>query len=414
MTGTSLHLPRSLIYLGWSSVAGMIVLRESTLTAAAYTAVSLPYAELQVHVLSLGILLLFLAPAIPQLRSVTPVLISLRHVMLILLYAPLPEIVDISRPTIVLCLLDLIFRYNMPGLVVGYFGYITGVIVIAVHGGAAELATVPFLTQLKAGASAASNLTSITVLLIAAISVSRYRKERDERAMLEQEITQLSKANVLFQEYALSIAHKTADAERKRISREIHDSAGHALMGLKMLLQAAKNLMLRDPVHASEILEKGMAQIQVVLDDIRLTLRALRKEMPGRALGMHNIVRIVDDFRSATGIRVTTHFTVSELSHGSAVDSAVSRLVQESLTNAIRHGHADHVVVHFRSHAGSLVVSVSDDGVGSESISPGIGISGMQERIESLGGTLSCSSTSHGFSVEATIPLLGQSSRTAS
>lgn len=380
---------------------------EAPTVVAEYSALSLPYAETQAVVLLALTAVSFLLPAIPWLHPFMAVLLYFRLLVVVLLAAPLLFPLNIARPIVAIALLDLALRMGSIGALMGVVSFFVGIVVVHLHTGAHALPDVPFPFEfVRTHVLSTENIIALFVLGTLTVLMERYRQERSLRRRLEQDIHQLTHANVLFQEYALSVEQKTAEDERKRITREIHDSAGHALTGLKMLLQAARNLIRRDPHRAEQFMEKGMAQIQVVLDEIRVTLRALRSTTPSKVLGLQNVVRIVEDFRAATGIHVAIHFTMTALSYGVEVDSALCRLVQESLTNSLRHGHADFVTIHLSSSSDTLRISVTDNGSGSEHIEPGIGMSGMRERISQLGGSLSFSSHEHGFNVEARIPLM--------
>jgi len=80
-------------------------------------------------------------------------------------------------------------------------------------------------------------------------------------------------------------------------------------------------------------------------------------------------------------------------------------MVQESLTNALRHGNATEISVHFWVMERSVRISISDNGMGSKEIVPGIGLAGMTERIAQIGGSMKAETTTFGFHVLAEIPL---------
>ena len=85
---------------------------------------------------------------------------------------------------------------------------------------------------------------------------------------------------------------------------------------------------------------------------------------------------------------------------------AAIHFVQEGMLNAVSHGKATAIRVAFREAQGMLMVSVKDNGAGAKAVQEGIGIAGMRERIERLGGSLEYGSSRNGFSIEMRLPLV--------
>jgi len=96
---------------------------------------------------------------------------------------------------------------------------------------------------------------------------------------------------------------------------------------------------------------------------------------------------------------------------GARVDDVVYRMIQECLTNALRHGNATEITVSFWIVGGVLRLSIADNGVGSKEIVPGIGLSGMAERLSHVGGTMKAENTPFGFLVFSEIPVAQEEKR---
>jgi signal transduction histidine kinase len=120
---------------------------------------------------------------------------------------------------------------------------------------------------------------------------------------------------------------------------------------------------------------------------------------------MRRIADVARIFERATKVSVHVHYGNAPPSFGSAVDEVVYRTVQESLTNALRHGNATEISVNFWVVDGAVRISISDNGEGSKEIVPGVGLAGMTERLAQLGGTMKAENLPFGFHVLAEIPL---------
>ncbi len=120
---------------------------------------------------------------------------------------------------------------------------------------------------------------------------------------------------------------------------------------------------------------------------------------------MRRIAELTRIFENATLVSVRLHTGNAPASFGVQVDDAVYRMLQECLTNALRHGNATEITVSFWVVEHAVRLSVADNGAGAKEIVPGIGLAGMGERVAHLGGTLKAENTAFGFLVTADIPL---------
>jgi signal transduction histidine kinase len=100
-------------------------------------------------------------------------------------------------------------------------------------------------------------------------------------------------------------------------------------------------------------------------------------------------------------------------SFGETLDAVLYRLVQEGLTNSFRHGKATKIRIVFWSHEGELRITIWDNGTGSYSSDEGLGLRGMRERVEALGGSIDHHNTVDGYELSAVIPLGGEGAEEA-
>ena len=181
-------------------------------------------------------------------------------------------------------------------------------------------------------------------------------------------------------EQARADVARERDAERTRILGDLHDELGPTLAGMSMRVQAE---LRRRPSPLLEALSTGLSDAR---DDLR---RVVSDLTPSALLGSglaDALDRLVGGFAGGGSRVVLDAELADEPSPETAV--AVYRSVAEGVTNALRHGGADSVIVSVRSQpGGSVVVDVRDDGSGGEVV-PGTGLTSLRRRAEELGGTL--------------------------
>ncbi len=219
---------------------------------------------------------------------------------------------------------------------------------------------------------------------LAAASGSRYLAWMDERARrLEVERDQQ--------------AEIAAAAERTRIARELHDIVSHSLSVVITLADAAAIVGHGDPARGVEAMSEVSEVGRRALADMRAMLGVLRTDEPSSALApqprVAELSGLVDRVR-ATGLAADLTVEGTAFPLGGAAELTVYRIVQEALTNTIRHAGARHVQVTLSYHDPEVRLRVADDGHGVQrpGASPparaGHGLDGMRERVALHGGTL--------------------------
>ena len=212
------------------------------------------------------------------------------------------------------------------------------------------------------------------------------------------------------------VADREADAERRlgeerlRIAREVHDVVAHAMVAINV--QAGVAAHLQDAGQAREALLNIKHTSGEALADLRATLGVLRdpgQHAPvGPAAGLDDLEAVAGRLRAA-GVEVVVDVDGAE-AVPTPVHSAGYRIVQEALTNALRHANARKVTVVVRADDDMLTIAVADDGTGRDRPvdGSGAGVRGMRERAEALGGTLHAGpSDEGGWRVEAALPVAG-------
>ena len=202
-----------------------------------------------------------------------------------------------------------------------------------------------------------------------------------------------------------------ADAERARWSRELHDETLQGLGALRMLLSSARRR--GDQESLSAAVQAAVTQIDGEIESLRGLIRELRPAAldelgPGPA-----IEDLAARVAARHGIRVTTSLDLDGRREDPEIETAIYRLIQEALTNAVKHARASDVRVTVTRQGDRLSVAIADDGVGFDAAEPrsGYGLAGMHERVALVRGSLSITSSRDGTTVEATLPMVSGARR---
>lgn len=196
--------------------------------------------------------------------------------------------------------------------------------------------------------------------------------------------------------------------ERLRIARELHDTLAHALVAINV--RAGVTAQLHPGDDAAEALNDIKAGSAQALSDLRATLDLLRDrdELAPRmpALDLASLPELVERAR-ATGLATTANIELNGAHISATVGQAAFRIVQESLTNVVRHADASRVDVHVALSNGMLEIEIIDDGrAAADNYRDGHGLRGMSERATALGGHIKAGPRDgDGWRVHAWLPL---------
>ena len=199
--------------------------------------------------------------------------------------------------------------------------------------------------------------------------------------------------------------------ERLRIARELHDVVSHAMGVVLLQSRGARKVLETQPQRARKALDEIEATSSQALTEMRRLLGLLREQDEGVALApAPSVARLGDlaDSVRASGLRVDVVVEGDERELPSAVDLSAYRIVQEALTNVLRHaGPAATARILLRYEPDALELEVADDGTSAaQGDGSGQGLIGMRERVAVLGGELeSGPRAGGGFAVRATLPL---------
>jgi signal transduction histidine kinase len=199
--------------------------------------------------------------------------------------------------------------------------------------------------------------------------------------------------------------------ERRRIARELHDQVAHHLGIAAVQTGAARRWLDRDSERAGAAMASAEAAVRVALTTMPVILEALRTDDAGDLApqptlrDLESLIARVTD----AGLPVDLRFEGERRALNPAVELTAYRIVQEALTNTMKHAGVAHATVCLSFDADQLEIEVADDGAGAAARNDsagGLGLIGMRERVEVLGGTLATGPRDGGgFSVRAVLPV---------
>ena len=207
-----------------------------------------------------------------------------------------------------------------------------------------------------------------------------------------------------------ALAAQAVFEERRRIARELHDLAGHTLAAMLLHVTGARHVLRRDLDEADRALRDAEAVGRTSLDQIRVTVAALRTtegsvDPPLAEAG--GLEELVTEYRRA-GLRIDADIADSVSGQCGATAIALHRIAREALANVARHNPTNRVKLQAaeNQHTGRIELSVTDHGrtVPKRGPSAGFGLVGMRERARALGGIVSAEPTHDGWQVHASLP----------
>ena len=218
---------------------------------------------------------------------------------------------------------------------------------------------------------------------------------------VRQRTRELEESNHQMRQLSASLIH-SQDNERRRIARDLHDSAGQYLGAVSIALEVAKqeqDSASRKLAEAAELAKSCTAEIRTIS---HLLHPPLLEE-----LGFASAAQwYIDGFSARSGIQVQAEIPKELERLGNDVELVLFRILQECLTNVHRHSGSKTAIIRVGTDSHQAWLEVQDQGSGGSSgFRPGVGITGMRERVKDLAGTLEINSDASGTRVRAVLPL---------
>lgn len=226
-----------------------------------------------------------------------------------------------------------------------------------------------------------------------------------ERHRIEEELRMASQANRELNSY-LALSEKIAeDRERKRIAREIHDTLGHALTGISAGIDAVKVLVDIDTNRAKEQLNNVSVVVRDGIRDVRGSLNKMRPGALENNTLREALIKIIREYEAISNLEIHLRYEWDNIDLDIAKEDIVFRVIQESITNSVRHGHAKTIWIELLEEE-FYVMTIRDDGIGFDELHYGYGLKQMQERLMIIGGSVRFENRD-GFYTYIEIPKIG-------
>ncbi len=247
-------------------------------------------------------------------------------------------------------------------------------------------------------------LVSLNLFVFILYMVAEILAQSSEKARILKLNLELREANRKLEEYARESVKVAETRERNRLAREIHDTLGHSLTGIITGIEACVMIMDVAPEATKEQLHAIAEVARSGIRDVRRSVNALRPDaLEHMDLG-NALEQMIDGTRRSTGVTIDYECQIHLGGFSQDEEDIIYRIVQESITNAIRHGKATQIRVRIGREFHILDIHIQDNGTGCADIKKGFGLHHMQERLDILGGTLIYDG-SHGFVIHAQIPI---------
>ncbi len=247
------------------------------------------------------------------------------------------------------------------------------------------------------------NILVLIVSMIVYLSIIFSRAEIERSLILKNGFKreletnqQLIEFNVQLQNFVKEREVDAAQEERKRITREMHDANGYHFTNIMALMNAGISSGNKDWSIIENIFQLASTEAHKGLLDSRRILHQLRDSFFHTATRdfIGEIYYVVSIFRKCTGVDVDINYGNLAPFYNPSLMTAISRIVQEGLVNAVKHGKATYIEISFWQENNMLTFFIEDNGIGSDQITKGIGFKGMEERIRPFGGNLEYNSYS--------------------
>ena len=231
--------------------------------------------------------------------------------------------------------------------------------------------------------------------------------------VIQEQRGQINEINALYKKLSIAneelrqlaeIKEKMGETkERNRLAREIHDTLGHSLTAISFGVDACIATLEKNPKETKDKLEVISNIAKGGIKEVRTSVTTLRADSSEELTLSQNIIKMIERTIKATDINIK--YTIERnFNLEKYEENAIYRVVQESITNAIRHGHATEISINLIKKDNYLLLDIQDNGIGCKKIKPGFGTRHMKERIQNINGLIEYKSDK-GFLVSAKVPL---------
>ncbi|KOF57602.1 ATPase [Clostridium sp. DMHC 10] len=262
-----------------------------------------------------------------------------------------------------------------------------------------------YLMEIK---SILNSINIIVFILYMIVLIQVQMRENEKIISLNKRLNlaneKLEVMNVQLKQYAVKIESMAETRERNRLAREIHDTLGHALTGISVGIDACLTTIDMSTEATKKQLNVIADVARQAIKDVRRSVKKLRPdalESSGLEDALNNMIFQIS---KVTKTKVFFNTNVKSLKFGHDEEDTIYRIIQEGITNAIRHGQATEIYISMKRRDKQLDITIRDNGRGCANIKEGFGLRHIEERVKLLNGTVEYNG-SDSFWITVNIPI---------
>lgn len=234
-------------------------------------------------------------------------------------------------------------------------------------------------------------ISILSISIVSSIVQFQYGKNKKIEELydkLRKSEHRLIETNKELKDYSKSLKELTLLKERNRISREIHDSVGHSLSTIIIQLGAIEKIAPQNGEKASSMISNLIDFSKNGLGEIRNVLKELKPKDLSEYELIFGIENLINDFIELTNIDVKITYSKNKYGIKEDVSLVLYRAVQEFLSNSIKHGNATKISIFLNFEENELIVTMKDNGTGTDKFRMGMGLTSLRERVKEVNGSV--------------------------
>lgn len=247
-------------------------------------------------------------------------------------------------------------------------------------------------------------LEGFNIILFIIFMIIYILKQIQENEYISKKLSMVAMINKKMQKYVIVTEKFGEKNERKRLARELHDTIGHALAGMAVGVDACITMIDKNPQLAKAQLKIISKAIRKGMKDVRNSLNKMRPDFLQQYRLKEAIEKMKEEISDVTDLKINLNYQIDETGFDTKIEDILFRVIQESITNSIRHGLATVVDIDIYKENNLLCLQIKDNGKGCKAINYGFGLKQMVERVSQIRGTIDFHSE-NGFTTKIKIPL---------
>ena len=247
-------------------------------------------------------------------------------------------------------------------------------------------------------------LDGFNIILFIIFMIIYILKQIQENEYISKKLSMVAMINKKMQKYVIVTEKFGEKNERKRLARELHDTIGHALAGMAVGVDACITMIDKNPQLAKAQLKVISKAIRKGMKDVRNSLNKMRPDFLQQYRLKEAIEKMKEEISNVTDLKINLNYQIDETGFDTKIEDILFRVIQESITNSIRHGLATVVDINIYKENNLLCLKIKDNGKGCKAINYGFGLKQMVERVSQIRGDINFYSE-NGFTTEIKIPL---------